>query len=425
MRGNVDDGDGWEGRLHEVSARALYLHVPFCARKCPYCDFASWETSPRDAIIGGYVTSLSRLMRQVREVGLLEGVETAYVGGGTPTLLGSSLGELVSAVFEVCDPDELTSEANPDSLTQDVLDSLVDAGATRISLGVQSLRDGELSALGRIHDARGASGALERAIASGLDVSCDLMCAIPGQTDESWGMTLAEVIYSGVGHVSVYPLMIEDGTPFATRVDEGTMREPTDDVEARRMEQAEHALVSAGLERYEVASYARPGCECRHNEAYWTGMPYLGIGTSASGMLPAEAYGRLRAIAPRLPAASPSTARVRMTCLSSPQLVAAGHAMSDLSFDIEFLDERQAAAEDLMLTARMSKGIPPGLLSHARKVLGCDRVDSELGKLKACGLVEERPDGNLAPTHAGWLLGNELYEGLWGLSQGTIDHRVC
>ena len=414
----------WEARLSRPSAGALYLHVPFCARKCAYCDFASWATRADDPLMKSYARALESQVDEVSSLGLLEGCETAYVGGGTPSLLGASvLGSLVEKVVRTAAPAELTCEANPDSLSDEVLAALTESGATRLSIGVQSLCDEELAVLGRLHDAELARERVRAAVASGLDVSVDLMCATPGQTDESWAKTLSDVGSLGVDHVSVYPLMIEEGTPFDARYGEQECPWNAEEVQASHMKQAQVELESRGFSRYEVASYARRGKECQHNIAYWTGVPYLGLGTGASGMLALEGYLRLASRCPQLPKAPAGTRRVRLTVEASRAELASRPALSSLPFSLEFLDEGQAAAEDLMLGARLVTGLDPDLVAHARNVLG-PSVDEALAGLLADGLLAER-GGRLAPTERGWLLGNELYGRLWELAPGEVATASC
>lgn len=399
----------WEHRLRRPDAAALYLHVPFCARKCAYCDFASWPCAAEDQMTVRYREALEREVFEACDLGLLERTETAYVGGGTPTLLGPALGPLVGSVRgAVPRLAELTCEANPDSLSDSVLDAVASAGATRLSVGVQSLHDDELAELGRIHDAACARERVAEAVSRGLDVSVDLMCAIPLQTRESWSQTLSEVLSLGVCHLSVYPLAIEEGTPLAARTagEDPSWNDP--DVQADRMAEAEGMLEAAGLTRYEVASYALPGHACRHNVAYWTGMPYLGIGTGAASMLAREGYDRLRSLCGSLPEAPRGSRRARLLCTTGRGSLG---SLSEASFDVEFLDGREAAAEDLMLGARLARGLDPALVSHARDILG-QRLDDCLCGLIADGYLTEA----LAPTRKGWLLGNELFGRLWGLA---------
>ena len=403
---------------------ALYLHVPFCARKCAYCDFASWATPAGDPLIGAYERALEAQLDEVASLGLLEGCETAYVGGGTPTLLGEKyLGSLVEKVIAVARPSELTCEANPDSLSDAVLLAVREAGATRLSIGVQSLDDGELCELGRLHDAACARERVAAAVASGLDVSVDLMCATPGQTPEGWVRSLEGAAALDVGHVSVYPLQIEEGTPLDRRYADDPCAWNVPEVQAERMTQAQAALEAYGFARYEVASYARPGKACRHNKVYWTGSPYLGLGAGASSMLDLEGYLRLCRACPQLPEVSADTVRFRLTVETPRRELAEGPRLSALSFSLEFLTESQAVAEDLMLGARLVEGLRPELVVRARELFGA-RFDDTIDVLLARGLLTEKND-RLAPTQQGWLLGNELYGALWDLAPGEVRTASC
>lgn len=419
---DVNSEASWRSRLHLDCAQALYVHLPFCVRKCAYCDFASWETSIGDPLARQYVRALEERLAEAADAGLMRCCKTAYVGGGTPTMLGASLlGGLVGKLRGACPGlQELTCEANPDSLSDEVLWGLVDAGATRLSIGVQSLVDEELHALGRLHDAQTAAERVAAAVRSGLDVSADLMCAIPGQTSTSWHHTLTATMNLGVGHVSVYPLQIEDGTELARAVGDEDPSWNAPEVQAARMDQARDVLEAAGFARYEVASYALPDKACAHNQAYWTGLPYLGLGTGASSMLTREGYDRLRSLCTKLPDLPDGIARVRLTMTSSRFEFVHALGFDDLSYDIEYLDESQAAAEDLMLGMRMTSGIEAGLLEHSRNVLGRERVDDVLADACKRGLAAWR-GGRLAPTHDGWLLGNELYGMLWGLAKEGVQ----
>ena len=409
----------WGARLHQAGAHSLYLHVPFCAQKCAYCDFASWQTRRGDPLMSDYAKSLVRQVHEARESGLLEDTRTAYVGGGTPTLLGAdALSELIGCAAGL-GVGELSFEANPDSLGDEVLACAVDAGATRVSMGVQSLNDQELSQLGRLHDASCATDRVRAAVASGLNVSCDLMCAIPLQTDSSWNETLDRFINLGATHVSVYPLMIEEGTPFETRFGDVDCDWNSDFVQAGRMKKARVKLEGNEFKRYEVASYAKANYICEHNVSYWTGRPYLGLGTKASSMLTLEGYSRLSKVIPTLPAPVSGSARARLTVENGREEIVRDARLSSLRFDIEFLTEQQAAAEDLMLGARLARGLEPSLINHARTVLPNGCLDECLNGLLRDGYIKNS-SGCFLPTERGWLLGNELYGRLWDLAPGEV-----
>ena len=267
--------------------RALYLHIPFCRAKCLYCDFDSRALTgcALEEAIGAYCEGLSAQVDAHGNAGELSAVETVYVGGGTPSLLGGRLVGLVDLVRSYCEPVEFTCEANPESFTLDLAQALRAAGVTRISLGVQSLNASELKAIGRIHSADQAMLAIAQAKAAGFSTSCDVMCGLPGQTLDTFAETLRSLVTLNPDHVSVYPLQLEEGTPLARMEEAGEMEVPDEDFQAQCMDLAAEVLKEAGYERYEVASYAKPGHRCRHNIAYWTGKPYLGLGRSAASML--------------------------------------------------------------------------------------------------------------------------------------------
>lgn len=413
----TSDRQLWEARLARASAYALYLHIPFCAQKCAYCDFASCATGRGDPLMGAYARALGRQVEEAGELGLLEGLETAYIGGGTPSFLGAdALGALVGRASAL-GPSELSCEANPDSLGDEVLAALAGAGATRVSIGVQSLVDDELALLGRLHDAETAKDRVRAAVASGLDVSCDLMCATPGQDDASWQRSLDEFLMLGATHVSVYPLMIEEGTPFDARYADEDCSWNSDEVQGRRMRKAQAELEGTGFKRYEVASYAFGKKACRHNIAYWTGQPYLGLGTKASSMLTLECYLRLREACPALPEAPGGASRARLTVMNPAREIAGAPGLSNLRFSVEFLTPAQAAAEDLMLGARLSAGLHPGLVDHASGLL--PSLAECLGGLAGDGFLA-REGERFVPTQLGWLLGNELYGRLWDLAPGEV-----
>ncbi|MEE0613458.1 MAG: radical SAM family heme chaperone HemW [Collinsella stercoris] len=273
--------------MRPVKYRALYLHIPFCRAKCLYCDFDSRALTgcALEEAIGAYCEGLSAQVDAHGNAGELSAVETVYVGGGTPSLLGVRLVGLVDYVRAYCEPVEFTCEANPESFTLDLAQALRAAGVTRISLGVQSLNASELKAIGRIHSAEQAMLAVAQAKAAGFSTSCDVMCGLPGQTLDTFAETLRSLVTLNPDHVSVYPLQLEEGTPLARMEEAGEMEVPDEDFQAQCMDLAAEVLEEAGYERYEVASYAKPGHRCRHNIAYWTGKPYLGLGRSAASML--------------------------------------------------------------------------------------------------------------------------------------------
>lgn len=410
-----------------MAVTALYVHVPFCAQKCRYCDFDSRSFAPcdLDAALDAYFEQLYARLDAFGRAGALERIRTVYVGGGTPSLAGERLVELARRVVAWCKPVEFTCEANPESLTADLAEALAVAGVTRISLGVQTLDNDELAAIGRIHDADRALAAIATVKDAGLDVSCDLMCGLPGQTAASWGRTLDGVLTVAPHHVSVYPLTLEEGTPLYRMACRDESIEPDEDFQAACMDVARDRLSAAGYHPYEVASYALDGYECAHNIAYWTGQGYLGLGRSAAGMLDAEDFDRVAELFPGVPPRGDAY-RVR--------LVQRDDAAT--AFEAEYLSQREAAAEDLMLACRMTRGVGSDLLVHAGGVIpageltaACDRAlelglaawvpvagDAREGSIASADVIAGHICARLAPTHLGWLDGNVLFELFWDLA---------
>lgn len=425
-----------------VKPRALYLHIPFCKAKCLYCDFDSRALGgcELDAAMDRYCTDLTSQIDTYGAAGELDEVETVYIGGGTPSLLGARLVSLVERVRGYCDPTEFTCEANPESFTLELAQALREAGVTRISLGVQALDAGELKAIGRIHSAEQAVLAIAQAKAVGFSTSCDVMCGLPGQTLESFGRTLETLVTLRPDHISVYPLQLEEGTPLARLEEQGRIAVPDEDFQATCMDLAAEVLTGAGFERYEVASYAQPGQRCRHNIAYWTGKPYLGLGRSAAGMFdlpaasemlnltsqplrnsgtnPVDASGAIADFGETGPTpvdgSCPSSAlhegRVRYRQLDD----------EGVQFDTEHLTPREAMAEDLMLACRMTDGIPLDLLKRAASCIPEADLRTACESAISSGLamwdVDALGKGALRPTHLGWLDGNELFGLFWDLS---------
>lgn len=404
---------------------ALYLHIPFCKSKCAYCDFDSRamdEGCALDEAVATYCDALAAQIDAHGRAGDLAEVQTVYIGGGTPSLLGVRLVELVRRVLGYCDPVEFTCEANPESFTAELARSLRAAGVTRVSLGVQSLQADELRAIGRIHTAEQAVKAVALARQEGFSTSCDLMCGLPGQTLDAWRDTLKRVLLADPDHVSVYPLQLEEGTPLERLEAAGKIEVPDEDFQAQCMDIAAELLHAHSYERYEVASYAKPGHRCQHNIAYWTGVPYLGLGRSAASMCAAtgdvslllentfdgtpdsESDGTSDGAAGRSSANS-STARIRFT-----QLDDAGE-----EFDHEFLTPREAMAEDLMLACRMTDGIGPELLARAIRVIPADELSAACDRAVEWNLAAW-DNGALKPTHLGWLDGNKLFGIFWDLA---------
>lgn len=260
----------------------VYLHVPFCLSKCPYCDFLSFPDATEDDR-RRYVGAL------IREIGERDfprrRATSVFFGGGTPTLLPLSdfdaLLSMIAARFPLAEDAEITFEMNPATADRAKLRALRKLGFNRVSIGCQSTDPGELAALGRAHDAAGFFRAYEDALSAGFEnVNIDLMYGIPGQTVASFEKTLGKVVSLSPTHLSAYGLILEEGTPFYAR--RNRLALPDEDDEAEMYALASSVLRSAGYRHYEISNYARPGFECRHNLLYWKQGEYAAFGLSAS-----------------------------------------------------------------------------------------------------------------------------------------------
>jgi oxygen-independent coproporphyrinogen III oxidase len=264
----------------------LYLHIPFCVRKCGYCDFYS-----EDGKRGELPRFLDALHLEIRlhsegRFARAETVDTVFFGGGTPSLLDPASVEdllgIIGRTFHLSDSPEITIEANPGTVDADRLRGFHAAGVNRISLGIQSFSDSDLLVLGRLHASGEAAEAITEARRAGFDnLGLDLIFGIPGQTPADWEATLRTALSFGPEHVSAYALTVHPGTPLGRRIHGGEMAEPGEEVMTAMFRRTSDLLIPAGYDHYEVSNFARPGKRCRHNLGYWTFMPYLGFGPSA------------------------------------------------------------------------------------------------------------------------------------------------
>lgn len=271
----------------------LYVHVPFCVRKCAYCDFASY--SGRDADLPAYMDALAREAAWHAARGAFEAyaVRTVYVGGGTPSLAADRLADFLTAHRARLFPnaEEITIEANPGTIGLPGLRRLFDAGCNRLSIGLQSLHDRELRTLGRIHSRDDALRCVQAARQAGFrNLSLDLMFGIPGATLADWLTTLRETIALAPEHISAYNLTIEAGTPFAELREQGKLDAPDDDAQVEMADAAVAELAGAGYEQYEISNFARTGFRSQHNQIYWRNEEYLGLGAAAHSYLRGRRY---------------------------------------------------------------------------------------------------------------------------------------
>lgn len=273
----------------------IYIHIPFCASRCIYCDFfSSTDSSWR----GRYVETVCRELQLRRDELGGEPVSTVYFGGGTPSTLSAAerdrLFDALSTVVDWSGCSEVTFEANPDDVTPLFIESLKTTPVNRLSMGVQSFDDADLAFLRRRHTARSAVEAVERCQAAGYDnLSIDLIYGLPGQTIEGWRANLQQAVALGVPHISAYSLIYEEGTALWRLRERGEVKECDEELSLQMFDELIDRLAAAGYEHYEISNFARDGRYARHNTSYWTGVPYLGLGAAA------HSYdGRVRRINP-------------------------------------------------------------------------------------------------------------------------------
>lgn len=331
----------------------LYIHVPFCATRCGYCDFNTYTPAELGgATPAGWLMALrTELAMAAAQLGAVPDVSTVFVGGGTPSLLGAAgLAEVLDAVrdhFTLAPGAEVTTESNPESTSPAFFDGLRSAGYTRVSLGMQSTAAHVLVALDRVHSPGRAIDAAREARAAGFDhVNIDLIYGTPGESDDDLLRSADAAIGAGVDHVSAYALIVEDGTALARKVRRGEMPAPDDDVLARRYELLDRRLADAGLDWYEVSNWSRPGAECRHNIAYWAGGQWWGAGPGAHGFVGATRWWNVK---------HPNAYAL---ALGGRRLPVA---------DFESLDESTTHVEDVMLRVRLRSGLPTALLTAAER----------------------------------------------------------
>ncbi|WP_281532989.1 radical SAM family heme chaperone HemW [Anaerocolumna aminovalerica] len=314
----------------------LYIHIPFCVKKCDYCDFLSGPAS--EEIKRLYVKALIKEILSNRDLASEYLVKTIFIGGGTPSSVdGRFIGDILEAVrevFPVSEKAEISIEANPGTLNEDKLKEYKKAGINRISFGLQSVDDRELKLLGRIHSYKEFEDNYLLARELGFqNINVDLISALPGQTMEQWLCTLEKVILLKPEHISAYSLILEEGTPFFERYSE---EDQDEDLDRRIYGKTREVLEKAGYYRYEISNYARPGYACRHNSSYWTRTNYLGLGLGASSLFH----------------------NIRFHNEENMQLyIENSHNRKQIRKDIEYLDKNKQMEEFMFLGLRMTEGI--------------------------------------------------------------------
>lgn len=380
--------------------QAIYVHIPFCKQKCLYCDFASYACFG-EREMRTYTDALCHEIGvRAEEASNVASGATIYFGGGTPSVLPTDCLERIVSTLKSCGfwqkPAEATIEVNPGTADVNKLKRMREAGFDRISFGVQSLQDAELKTIGRIHNAEEALIAIDMARTAGFRrISCDLIYGLPGQSLASLKDTIYKLTKTGIEHMSVYGLIVEEGTPLERLVNSGRMVLPDEDIAADMYELVQRLLAQAGFERYEISNYAKNGQYSRHNTVYWQYHPYVAFGAAACGMEKA----------------------LRRTAASTvPEYIAAAQALTSANwrtselYTSESLTIQQQLEEFMFMGLRRAAGAD---LVEARARFGVDvwqRYQKELAPYIAQGLVGyEAAAERLYLTPAGMELGNQIF----------------
>lgn len=366
----------------------LYIHIPFCGRRCGYCDFYSTTLATAASLSRNegtlpsqgeeFLRVVKREMTARRDLFVRSQLFTVYIGGGTPSLLApgdlQSLLDHAATLWDCTALREVSLEANPEDLTDDYIARLTGTGFGRLSIGVQSFDDGLLRLMNRRHDAARAKSAVRAAQRAGFDnISIDLIYGIPGMTDAQWEHSLDEAVALGVQHISAYHLTIEPGTPFGRK----GLEEIPEEVSERQFATLRHRLGEAGFEHYEISNFALPGLRAVHNGAYWSGEPYLGVGPSAHSF---DGERRREWVVADL-----------------------GKYTSGPIYEGETLTDRELANERIMTGLRTAEGVAAAVLTGAEKTV--ERFLSE-------GLLV-RKNGHIAIPPERWLLSDHIIGALF------------
>ena len=374
---------------------SLYVHIPFCIKKCVYCDFISGIYSPEKT--APYVNALKK---EISRIASDAAFSTLYIGGGTPTVLATDvLTEIIDFIFsefEFTENYEATIEANPGTVDTEKLTAVLLSGINRISIGVQSFNEDELVFLGRIHNCKDSEAAVTIAKESGFsNIGIDLIYGIPGQSLDSWKASLKEAVSLSPQHISTYELTVEEGTDLYTMMKSNTVTGNlsvvplNEDTVIEMYEYTVDYLTSHGYLHYEISNFARPDYSCRHNLNYWNRGEYYGAGLGAHSLVNNQRYHNTGNIKDY----------TRLLSVNKSPLI---HS--------ESIDTEKALSEEFFLGLRKTAGIRLKTLSKAYGIDIADRYQKEIKKLMAAGLLEFDSSTSLMKlTRKGLLLSNEVF----------------
>lgn len=388
----------------------VYVHVPFCLRRCGYCDFNTYTATDMGAGAsrGNYANMVVREMRLVRDWQREHGIDepaasTVFFGGGTPTVLrAADLVKMLDAIRElwgIADDAEITTEANPDTVDADYVKELADGGFNRISFGMQSAVPSVLKTLDRTHTPSNVAAGVEAANAAGMRSSVDLIYGAPGESLDDWRTSVSTAIDLGVNHISAYALTIAPHTKMGRRIAAGTLPTPDDDDEANKYEIADDLLSAAGLEWYEISNWARPGYESRHNLGYWRNVDWAGLGPGAHSH-----YNRCLADSSgETGETTSSPLGLRSWDIAHPKLWGQSIIDGKVPWDgSERISHEEHLEETVMLGLRLRGGLDLALLG--------DTVDmTRIRPMENEGLITIH-GGRVVPTRTGRLLNDTVIE---------------
>lgn len=390
-----------------LSPLGLYIHIPFCETRCPYCDFNAYA-----GMEASFLAYRAAIERETSIWGRLLGrpvAETVFFGGGTPSYLPvQDISEILGAIrteFEVAPGAETTLEANPGDFSSSKLAAYLETGVNRLSIGIQSLDDRMLGILGRRHSVTEAIGAYQMAVGAGFtNISIDLIYGLPHQDMETWRRTLDGIAELDPPHVSMYCLTVEEGTPLEQDVRSGRLPESDPDSAADMYLAAQEVMLERGYRHYEISNWARPGFESRHNLVYWRNQPYLGIGPGAHSYVSGLRFSTVRS-----PDAYIDALRDRSDVSPLQHGLTDQTVKSVPSIDtVEAIDRQLEMAETLMMGLRLDTGVSFQEFDRRFAASLTEVHGDVIDELVSLGLLET-VDGHLRLTQKGRLLGNEVF----------------
>ena len=386
----------------------IYIHVPFCLRRCGYCDFNTYTATDlgAGASRGHYAQMVIREMALIRQWQCDHGIEepaasTVFFGGGTPTVLAAAdlvaMVDAIRAIWGLTPDAEITTEANPDTVDEAYIAELADGGFTRISFGMQSAVPHVLATLDRTHTPSNVAAGVDAATMAGLRSSVDLIYGAPGESLADWRTSVEAALDLGVHHISAYALTVEPTTKMGRRIAAGTLPKPDDDDEAAKYELADELFTQAGLDWYEISNWARPGYESRHNLGYWRNVDWAGLGPGA------HSHYRCHAV-------SSNGYGLRSWDIAHPRLW--GVAINE--HRVPWADSERITAEEnleelIMLGLRMREGLD---LERIDRVIAVDRLTPMIEE----GLVTVVDGRRVVPTRRGRLINDTVIERFFDLA---------